>query len=108
MNSQGWPRQNLKPTGLPPDSSRNVAMNCSISMGVEKALCREGEMQSSPIVTPRVREISSVTLCLGRMPPWPGLAPWLSLTSIIFTCGSLACTAKRCGSKRPSAVRQPK
>ncbi|MNG04440.1 hypothetical protein D3C84_875710 [compost metagenome] len=75
MNSQGWPRQNLKPTGLPPDRSRSLAMNCSISMGVEKALCREGEMQSSPMGTPRVWEISSVILCLGRMPPWPGLAP---------------------------------
>ncbi|MOA12179.1 hypothetical protein D3C78_1321520 [compost metagenome] len=108
MNSHGWPRQNLKPTGLPPDSSRRRARNSSSSTGVANSLCRAGEMQSSPSGTPRVAAISAVTLCLGRMPPWPGLAPWLSLTSIIFTCGSLACTAKRCGSKRPSAMRQPK
>ncbi|MNE47862.1 hypothetical protein D3C80_1422880 [compost metagenome] len=108
MNSHGWPRQNLKPTGLPPDSSRNWAMNCIISIGVEKALWRDGEMQSSPMRMPRVSAISWVTLCLGRMPPWPGLAPWLILISIIRTCGLRAWAAKRSGSKRPSGVRHPK
>ncbi|MNO50842.1 hypothetical protein D3C76_412280 [compost metagenome] len=83
-------------------------MNCIISMGVEKALWRDGDMQSSPISTPRVSAISRVTLCLGRMPPWPGLAPWLILISIIRTCGLRAWVAKRSGSKRPSGVRQPK
>ena len=46
--------QSLKPAGLPPDSSRISAMNCIISIGVEKAEWRDGEMQSSPIGTPRV------------------------------------------------------
>ena len=108
MNSHGWPRQNLKPTGLPPDSSRSWAMNCISSIGVEKALWRDGETQSSPIGTPRVAAISGVTLCLGRIPPCPGLAPWLSLISIIFTCGSRAWAAKRSGSNLPSRVRHPK
>ncbi|MNE41572.1 hypothetical protein D3C80_1356510 [compost metagenome] len=108
MNSHGWPRQNLKPTGLPPDSSRRLATNCSNSTGVRKALCAAGEMQSLPARTPRVSAISALTLCPGRIPPWPGLAPWLSLISIIFTCRERACSAKRCGSKRPSSVRQPK
>ncbi len=39
MNSHGWPRQNLKPTGLPPDSSRSCWMKCISSIGVENALC---------------------------------------------------------------------
>ncbi|MNY17441.1 hypothetical protein D3C86_1507600 [compost metagenome] len=108
MNSHGWPRQNLKPTGLPPDSSRSCAMKCIISIGVENAVWRDGDTQSSPIRMPRVSAISLVTLCLGRMPPWPGLAPWLILISIIRTCGVRACAAKRSGSKRPSLVRQPK
>ncbi len=108
MNSHGWPRQNLKPTGLPPDSSRSWAMNCISSIGVEKALWRDGETQSSPIGTPRVEAISGVTLCLGWIPPCPGLAPWLSLISIIFTCGSRAWAAKRSGSNLPSRVRHPK
>ena len=30
--------QSLKPTGLPPDSSRSWAMNAVISIGVENAL----------------------------------------------------------------------
>ena len=37
MNSQGWPMHSLKPTGLPPDSSRSRAMKCIISIGVAKA-----------------------------------------------------------------------
>ena len=53
-NSQGWPRQNLKPVGLPPEASRSRAMNSSIWTGVEKALCVAGEMQSTPTGTPRV------------------------------------------------------
>ncbi len=38
MNSTGLPMQILKPTGLPPDSSRSWAMNPIISRGVENAL----------------------------------------------------------------------
>ena len=38
MNSRGSPMQILKPTGLPPESSRSCAMNCSISIGVENAV----------------------------------------------------------------------
>jgi len=36
-NSQRWPMQSLKPTGLPPDSRRISPMNCIISIGVENA-----------------------------------------------------------------------
>ncbi|MCY1332683.1 hypothetical protein D9M69_183790 [compost metagenome] len=59
----------LKPTGLPADSSRRRTMNCSSSSGVLNSLWQDGEMQSSPMGTPRVEAISAVTLCLGRMPP---------------------------------------
>ena len=57
-NSQGWPMQSLKPVGLPPESERRLAMNCISSMGVAKAECLAGEMQSWPISTPRISEIS--------------------------------------------------
>jgi len=50
-------------------------MNCIISIGVEKAEWPDGEMQSFPIGTPRVRAISALTLAAGRTPPWPGFAP---------------------------------
>ncbi len=40
--------QSLKPTGLPPESSRSCAMKAVNSRGVEKALWREGERQSLP------------------------------------------------------------
>ena len=83
-------------------------MKAIISSGVEKAEWREGETQSWPIGTPRVAAISGVTLAAGSTPPWPGLAPWLSLISIILTWSELAWAAKRSGSKRPSAPRQPK
>ena len=49
------------------------------------SLCRAGLTQSSPGRTPRVAAISGVTFEPGSTPPWPGFAPWLSLTSIIFT-----------------------
>jgi len=77
--------QSLNPTGLPPDSVRSCVMKSIISSGVEKAEWRAGEMQSWPMGTPRVRAISSVTLAAGSTPPCPGLAPWLSLISIILT-----------------------
>ena len=108
MNSHGWPMQSLKPTGLPPERSRSVAMKRASPSGESKALCHAGDTQSRPGGTPRVAAISALTLCAGRMPPCPGLAPWLSLISIIFTCGWRACAAKRCGSKRPASSRQPK
>ena len=74
----------------------------------KKALWRAGEWQSRPIGTPRASAISAVTLGANRTPPCPGLAPWLSLISIIFTCGSAALARNRSGSKRPASSRQPK
>ena len=74
-HSHGWPMANLKPTGLPPDSSRRRATNCNSSTGVENAEWRDGDTQSTPIGTPRVTEISAVTFGAGSTPPWPGLAP---------------------------------
>ena len=76
----------LKPTGLPPDRRRSSAMKAIISSGVEKAEWRAGDRQSSPSATPRMAAISAVTLAPGSTPPWPGLAPWLSLISIILIC----------------------
>ena len=48
--------------------------------------------------------ISALTLAAGSTPPWPGLAPWLSLISIILTCGSAAVSAKRSGVERAVVV----
>ena len=42
-----------------------------------------------------------VTFAPGSMPPWPGLAPWLNLISVIFTWSICAFSAKRPGSKSP-------
>ena len=72
------------------------------------ALCRAGEMQSTCIGTPRAAAISALTFGPGSTPPWPGLAPWLSLSSIILTCGSRALAMKRSAQKLPSSLRQPK
>ena len=107
-NSTGWPRQSLNPTGLPPDRPRNLSIKSIISSGVEKAPWLAGETQSMPIGTPRMAAISGVTLAAGRTPPWPGLAPWLSLISIILICGFCATRRNFQAEKAPSSVRQPK
>ncbi len=107
-HSQGWPTQSLKPTGLPQARPRSRATKCSSSSGVAKAPWCAGLTQSTPGGTPRAAAISGVTLGPGSTPPCPGLAPWLSLISIILTCASAAWVAKRAGSKRPAASRQPK
>src|ERR1044072_7751283 len=78
-NSQGWPTHILKPAGLPPDNRRISAMNFIISSGVENARCVAGEMQSSPIGTPRILEISSDTFAAGSTPPSAGVGAWLTL-----------------------------
>ena len=107
-NSHSWPTQSLKPAGLPPDRRRISAMNCIISIGVEKAEWLEGETQSWPVGTPRVSEISTLTLGAGSTPPWPGLAPWLSLSSTILICSFAAAAANFSAEKVPSGLRQPK
>ena len=100
--------QSLKPVGLPPESFRIVAMNCIISIGVENAEWRDGEMQSTPSGTPRVAAISALTLAPGSTPPWPGLAPWLSLSSTILIWSLLAFSANFSAQNVPSALRQLK
>ena len=98
----------LIPVGLPPESSRRRETNSSSPAGVENDECRAGEMQSTPIGTPRALEISSVTFAPGSTPPWPGLAPWESFTSIIFTWSETAFSANFFSQNRPCASRQPK
>ena len=83
-------------------------MNCSISIGVEKALCAAGETQSTPTGTPRAAAISGVTLGPGSTPPWPGLAPWLSFSSISLTWRSVALALNFSALNVPSSLRQPK
>ena len=61
------------------------------------AVCAGGETTSWPSTTPRISTISGVSFAAGRMPPCPGLAPCDSLTSIIFTLGSVARVGERVG-----------
>jgi hypothetical protein len=61
-----------------------------------------------PIGTPRVCEISELTLGAGSTPPWPGLAPWLSFSSTILTWSLAAPSANLSALKVPSGLRQPK
>ena len=79
-------------------------MKCSISIGVVKAPCDAGETQSTHGWTWRASAISSVTFGPGRTPPWPGLAPCESFSSIIFTCGSRALAVKRSSRERAVVV----
>ena len=107
-HSHGWPIASLKPVGLPPDSVRSRSTKRSRPIGVSNAECEAGDTQSTQGGTPRAAAISRVTLGPGSMPPWPGLAPCESLTSIIRTCSVQAFSMKRSVSKRPCASRQPK
>jgi hypothetical protein len=107
-HSQGWPMHSLKPVGLPPESWRSCCTKRSSPTGDENALCDGGLMQSTPTGTPRAAAISAVTLGPGSMPPWPGLAPWLSLISMSLTCGSAALAANLSALNVPSSLRQPK
>ena len=58
--------QSLKPAGLPPERRRIVAINCIISIGVENAEWRDGDMQSTPTGTPRIAAISRGDLGGGQ------------------------------------------
>ncbi len=59
----------LNPAGLPPDKRRISPTKAIISSGVENARWKAGEMQSSPMATPLILEISSETLAAGSTPP---------------------------------------
>ena len=100
--------QSLKPTGLPPDSSRRRGDELQqLDRRVEGAVARRRDAVHALRHAARRGDLRR-HLGAGSMPPWPGLAPWLSLISIIFTCGSRALAAKRSGSNVPSSSRQPK
>ena len=78
------PTAALMPTGRPLASASD-SMKSSMDDTSENALCDAGLMQSLPMGTCRMAEISGVILAAGSTPPRPGLAPWLSLISIILT-----------------------
>ena len=54
------------------------------------------------------RQMRGQSTAAGKIPPCPGLAPWDSFSSIIFTCGDCAFSTKRASLKRPCSSRQPK
>ena len=71
----------------------------------EGASGRAGEMQSTPTGTPRAAAISARHLGARQHAAVAGLGALAdSLISIIFTCGSRACAAKRSASKRAVVV----
>ncbi len=65
-------------------------------------------MQATPTGMPRASAISGVTFAPGSTPPWPGLAPWLSFSSISLTCGSVAFAWNLSALNVPSSFLQPK
>ena len=73
-----------------------------------KTVWRLGDAQSLPSSMPRISAISRLTFSAGSMPPSPGLAPWLSLTSIARTGADCTTSTSRAMSKRPCSSRQPK
>ena len=82
--------QSLKPTGLPPDSSRSRAMKCISSQRRRERACGAPARRSRrPIGTPRASAISARDL-RRRAARRHGRAwrPGESLISIILTCGS--------------------
>ena len=103
-HSHGWPMQSFKPVGLPPESLRSRSTNSSSATGVANSPCRAGLTQSSPCCTPRVAAISAVTFEPGSTPPWPGFAPWLSLTSIILTWSVARVRGEALGAEAPMLV----
>jgi hypothetical protein len=84
------------------------AMNWISSRGVLNTLCDGGLMQVWPCGTERASAISALTFEPGSTPPMPGFAPWLSLSSTIFTESWAALSANMSASNPPSLVRAPK
>jgi hypothetical protein len=102
------PTADLMPTGSPVASAIDSTRSSSPSTS-ENAVWADGLLQSTPTGTPRMAAISGVTLAPGSMPPRPGLAPWLSLSSMARMAGTSATRSTRRGRlKDPSASRQPK
>ena len=108
MNSRGSPMQILKPTGLPPESSRSCAMNAVISSGVEKALWYVGENTSLPCGhQPRLGDLRGH---LGRREDAAvaGLGALGDLDLDHLDLGQRRVVRNASGSKSPLASRQPK
>ena len=94
------PMTALKPVGLPV-AERTRSIMSTKSPGELTSTCRLGLMESWPTSMTRMFAISSVTFAPGKIPPLPGLAPWLSLISNILTCSCAAISAKRSSDNSP-------
>src|SRR5260370_30574028 len=92
-NSHGSPTKSLNPAGLPPDSRRISPINSIISIGVENREWRDGDTQSWPLGTPRVRAISAETFAAGNTPPLLGVPPHLIFRSTLLSCSPAAISA---------------
>ena len=55
----------------------------------------------------RIAAISDVSFAPGRIPPFPGFAPWLSLISNMRTCSWLATCINLSSDRLPSSLRTP-
>ncbi len=100
------PSTTLNPVGLPV-MSRTWLIISSKSLTERTSGWPLGLIESSPTGICRIAAISSPTLAPGRIPPFPGLAPWLSLISNIFTCGRCAISISLSSSSEPSSFRTP-
>ena len=75
-HSHGWPTQNLKPTGLPPESWRSRAMNLQHLRGRrERAVAGRRDAVDAVSHAARVGDLATSPSEPGSTPPWPGLAP---------------------------------
>ena len=83
----------LKPTGLPV-MLRNRFILSSNSSSFLTSRWRFGLLDVWPTGIKRILAISSLTLAAGKIPPFPGLAPWLNFISIILTAGCAATLRK--------------
>ena len=90
----------LMPVGLPV-TRRTRSIMSSKSPALRMPGWPLGLTDACPTGMPRMRAMSGVTFSAGRMPPLPGLAPWLSLISNIFT------DCRRATSRSFSSLRLP-
>ena len=70
----------------------------------ELGVAGRADAVSRPTATPRAAAISAVTLAPGSNPPSPGLAPWLSFTSIARTGADATRSFRRCEVEAPCRV----
>ena len=101
------PTADLIPTGSPLASARRSTKSTRPATSSNSGW-RSGLRTVTPTGTPRAAAMTGVTLAPGSTPPRPGLAPWLSFTSMAFTGAEATEAIKASMLNRPSSPRAPK